>query len=178
MARVADDLWRTLCNLAEEQGEHVRLNWGVLSAADGTHAVAVRMCCSRHSCRLVCAFRVPVPRARSHQRAGAHRADVAREAPGKSGAREQRILCCVDSRVVLVAVSEGRPGVSILNSESLHSSVSVRHCRSTCCGYHPGEILPAHHTMAPLSLVGNARSRFGQHKLLPFSSGQQRWPVS
>ena len=116
-----------------KNGEHVRLNWGPLRRRWNSRRT-VRMCCSRHSCRLVCALRVPVPHAQSHQRAGAHRADVAREAPGKSGACEQRILCCVDSGVVLVAVSESRPGVSILNSESLHSSVSVRHCRSTCCG--------------------------------------------
>ena len=28
VAPVTENLWKTLCNLAEEQGEHVRLSWG------------------------------------------------------------------------------------------------------------------------------------------------------
>ena len=52
-------------------------------SADGTQALALCTCRPRHARRLVCAVWVPVPRARSHQRGGAHRADVARESPGE-----------------------------------------------------------------------------------------------
>ena len=171
VAPATEDLWRTLYNFAEEQGEHVRLSWGCSSASAGTHSTAGRMCCARHSRRLVCALQVLVPRARSHQRAGAHRADVAGETPGKRG--------CAKPKNLMLRRQPRRPR-SILKKAALlegrqlrtpAAGVRVSQCVSVKRGVHLGE------SCRPLSPVGGARSRCGQHKLLLFSSGQRRLPV-
>ena len=91
VAPVTEDLWRTL-QPCRRTGRACAPQLGLLSASAGTYAIAVRLCCARHSRRLVCALRVPVPRARSYQRSRAHRADVAREAPGKPGSAEAKNL--------------------------------------------------------------------------------------
>ena len=153
---------------------------GLLSATAGTHAAALCMCRARHSCRLVGALRVPVPRTRSYQRARAHRVNVAREAPRTPGCTQTENLMLrgqprrplSDQKVVL------RQGISILDFGGLHSSVSVRTCRSTCCGCHLWGTLPTRRRVAALSPVGHARSRRGHHKLPLFGSSQPLLPVS
>ena len=57
------------------------------------------MCCARHSRQVVCGLRVPIPRARSHQRARAHRADVTREKLGETEcAQTENIMLCGQPR--------------------------------------------------------------------------------
>ena len=90
VAPVTKDLWRTLCNLAEQQGEHVRLGWG--SSPLPLELTPSRCACARHSRRLVRTLRLPVRRTRSHQRARAHRVDVACEAPNKPRCAETKNL--------------------------------------------------------------------------------------
>ena len=92
-----------MADASQEQGKHVRP-----SRPPGTHAVTVRMRCARHSRRVVCALQVTISCTRSHQRARTRPDDI-RQASGKPGGPQAKIfLCCVDSRVVLGAVSKGR----------------------------------------------------------------------
>ena len=90
VAPVSHSLWRTLYNLAEEHGEHVRLHWG----SSAPPFVKVRLCCSRHSCRLVSALQLPVPSDGSYQLARAHGFD-AHQTFGESGCQtaEDSLLC-------------------------------------------------------------------------------------
>ena len=153
---------------------------GLLSASTGTHSVAVRMCCARHSLRLVCALRVPVPRARTHQRARAHRSDVAREASGDPW-REGKESCVASTAASSSEQSQkaAHPqGGSTLASDDWHSSVLVRPCQSTCCGCHLGSTLLTHLREEPRSPTGHVRCRHGPLELQLFCSGQPLWPVS
>ena len=96
------------------------------------------------------------------------------------GARKQRILCYVDSRVVLGAASKGRSSSRRLNCglrriafECLSASLSI-----DLLSVPSSETLPTHRRGAPRSPVGNVLSRRGHLKLGLFSSGQPLSPVS
>ena len=114
------ELWRTLCNLAEEQGEHVRLSWGASPASARTHAVTVCSAALVTPARSVlCGYQFRAPD-QSHQRAGGHSPDVARQTSGKLGGAQAKNL-----------VLRRQP-------RRAWRSLSVRPCRSTCCGCHLG----------------------------------------
>ena len=117
---MTDDLWRTLYNLADEQGEHVRLSWGSspppLELAPSRCACAALATPADWSVLFGHRFRAP-----DHINVLELTAltSLVRHLANR-GAGKQRILCCVESRVVLGAVSRGRS-----SSRRLHSNVSV-----------------------------------------------------
>ena len=105
---ITPDLWRSLHRIAEEKGEHVRLDWGstpppptfvcthssaaaLITPEAWTEPFACRFRASDHINVLELVALVSLIRRLSNQ-----------------GARRQRILCCVDSRVALGAVTKGR----------------------------------------------------------------------
>ena len=119
VAPVTDDWWRTLHNLAEEHGEHVRLNWGSspppLELTSSRCACAALVTPADWSVLFGYQFRAPLVK---------HLANWS--------SRNQRISCCVDSRVVLGAVSKGRSssrrlnfGLRRLAFECLSASLSI-----------------------------------------------------
>ena len=132
MAKVESDLCHSLYRIAEERGEHVRLDWGpapppasfvsthssaaaLITPAAWTKLFASRFRKNDHINVLELIALVSLLRRLSNQ-----------------GVRRQRILCCVDSRVVLGAVTKGRSSSRKLNHvlrklayECLASSLTV-----------------------------------------------------
>ena len=132
VAPVTSSLWRTLYNLAEEHGEHVRLSWGSLappfeltpSRCAGAALVTPADWSVLFSYRFRHQDHIDVLELTALTSLIKHL--------GNRGARRQRILCCVDSRVVLGAVSKGRSSSRRLNFclrklafECLGASLSV-----------------------------------------------------
>ena len=132
IAKVTPDLWHSLYRIAEERGKHVRLDWGpappppsfvsahssaaaLITPAAWTELFAYRFRTNDHINVLELVAWVSLLRRLSQQ-----------------GVRRQRILCCVDSRVVLGAVTKGRSSSRKLNHvlrklayECLASSLTV-----------------------------------------------------
>ena len=132
IAKVTPDLWHSLHRIAEERGEHVRLDWGpgppppsfvsthssaaaLVTPATWTELFAYRFRANDHINVLELVALVSLLRRLSNQ-----------------GVRRQRILCCVDSRVVLGAATKGRSSSRKLNHvlrklayECLASSLTV-----------------------------------------------------
>ena len=123
----------------EEKGEHVRLDWGstpppptfvcthssaaaLITPEAWTEPFACRFRASDHINVLELVALVSLIRRLSNQ-----------------GARRQRILCCVDSRVVLGAVTKGRsPSRKLTSCASLLTGASLPRSPSTCCGCRRG----------------------------------------
>ena len=90
VAPVTSALWRTLYNLAEEQGEHVRLSWGGSSPpVELTPSRCAHVPRSSLPPIGLCTFGYRFRAPRSHQRARAHGADVARGTVGTQTVRGQ-----------------------------------------------------------------------------------------
>ena len=108
VAPVTAELWRTFHNLAEEQGQHVRLSLGSspppLELTPSRCACAALVTPANWFVLFKYQFRAPdhfnVLELTALTSLVKHLAN--------RGARKQRILCCVDSCVVLGAVSNGR----------------------------------------------------------------------
>ena len=178
---MTDDLWRTLHSLAEEQGEHVRLSLGCspppLELTPSRCACAALVTPAGWSVLFEYRFRAPdhinvleLTALTSLIKHLAHR-----------GARRQRILCCVDSRVVLGAVSKGRSSAGRLNfsaSGRCLSNVSVLLCEPIYYGSHRGETLQTLRRAVPHSPTGNIRFRPGRLELQVSISGQPLLLVS
>ena len=88
VAKVTPDLWHSLYRIAEERGEHVRLDWGPAPPPP-----------SLDSGGLGEALCLSFSNVRPHQCARARRLNFV-VSKTLQGVRRQRILCCVDSRVV------------------------------------------------------------------------------
>ena len=164
IAKVTPDLWHSLYRIAEERGEHVRLDWGpappppsfisthssaaaLLTPAAWTEFFAYRFRTNDHINVLELVALVSLLRRLSNQ-----------------GVRRQRILCCVDPRVVLGAVTKGRSSSRKLNHvlrklayEYLASSLTVDLL------WVPSWANPANAPSRHVSLwtVGAVTSRFG-----------------
>ena len=180
MAPVSNDPWRTLYNLAEYQGEHVRLSWGSSPPPLELTPHGVPVLRMSHPplglCSLSNWFRAPdhinvfeLTALTSLVKHLAHRG---------CENKESYAVWTVASSAGLPQEDALRQGVSTLDSGGLHSSVSARLNQSIYCGCLLGEILSTRRLEAPLSTAGNAFSRCGQAKLLLISSGQQPLPVS
>ena len=109
VAPITDELWWTLHNLNEKEGGSTRLPLRWSSRHRGAQVLRSL------PRRFVCTLRVHIPRFRSHQRARAHCLTSLLRNLANRGARKHRILCCVDSRVVLGVVSKGRTSQRRLN---------------------------------------------------------------
>ena len=129
MAPVSNNLWRTLYNLAKEQGKHVRRNWGStpssLELTPPRCADAALVTPAAWSVLFGYRFRasdhINVPELTAPTSLVRHLAN--------RGARRQRILCCVHNCVVLGAVSKGRSSSRRLNFglafDCLSASLSI-----------------------------------------------------
>ena len=112
---MTDSLWQTLHNLAEEHGEHVRLSWGAspppLKLTSSRCACADLVTPADRSVLFGYQFRAPNHINILELTA---LASLIRHL-AKPGSAKTEILCCVDSRVVLGAVSKGRSSSRRLN---------------------------------------------------------------
>ena len=133
VAPVPRSLWHTLYNLAEEHGEHVRLSWGSSappSSSSRHHGVLVLPSLLLPIWSVLFSYQFRQPDHINVLELTALTSLI--KHLGNRGARRQRILCCVDSRVVLGAVSKGRSSSRRLNFclrrlafECLSASLSV-----------------------------------------------------
>ena len=132
VAQVTPELWRVLYRIAEERGEHVRLDWGSTPPPPefvSTHSSAAALI-TPAAWTVLFSYRFQRPNHINVLELVALVSLLRRLA--NKGVHRARILCCVDSRVVLGAVTKGRSSSRKLNHllrklacECLASSITV-----------------------------------------------------
>ena len=167
VAPVTAELWRTLNNLAEEQGEHVRFSWSSspppLELTPSRCACASLVTPANWSVLFGCQFRAPDHINVLELTALTSLVKNLAQAKNQPLLRRQQLL--------FLAAQLRPPTICIRVPQCVPVNRLV-------VGSISGETLPTHRRGAPRSPAGNVFSRRGHLKLQLFSSDQPLSPVS